>query len=323
MSRIRKTIVTLKDRVGERSPFYVSLIFIDYVFTRIFLKFNLEEYLQYKMYRLRNHAKKEYVSEYDVLHRIPERINHDKKTNELFNNKEQFNRVYHAFIGRCTIDGQNLQEFQQFAKDLDEMIVKPLDSMCGHGVEKIDLRGKNTQEVYDRIYSTRGKSLAEKIIQQHEAIAAFNPDSVNTLRVITLNDGKGGISVPAAAIRIGRSGASIDNFCAGGMAAVIDPEEGIVITGAYDKDNVRYIRHPDTGLVIVGFQIPYWERVLETVRQTAAMTPEVRLIGWDVVVKQNGEINLIEGNISPGARTIQMPIKEGLRKEYRSILGRF
>ena len=53
------------------------------------------------------------------------------------------------------------------------------------------------------------------------------------------------------------------------------------------------------------------------------MTPEVRLIGWDVVVKQNGEINLIEGNISPGARTIQMPIKEGLRKEYRSILGRF
>ena len=324
MGKINSKIRYIKKHIEGCSTVKAYCIFFDYIYTRLVLRFGMEEYMQYKMYRLRNHAKKEFISEYDVLHRIPATINNTPKK-EVFNNKDQFDEAFHQYIGRahCVIDGDNYLDFASFAQDFDEIIVKPLDSWCGKGVEKLCVKGKDLRETYDSIYKNNGKCLVEEVIHQHEAMAEFNPDSVNTLRVITLHDGKGNVHVPCAAMRIGRKGASIDNFCAGGMAAVIDPNEGVIITGAYDKDNVLYIRHPDSGLIIVGFQVPHWDDVIATVKEAALLIPEVRLIGWDVVVKPNGEVSLIEGNISPGARTIQMPIKEGLRTTYTDILGEF
>ena len=108
------------------------------------------------------------------------------------------------------------------------------------------------------------------------------PDSVNTVRIVTLVTAQGAQMVYAL-VRMGMGGVCVDNVSSGGMYAPVN-EHGQLYRPAFcDKTGKYYERHPVTGTEITGFQIPLFDQALELCR-TASRRVEAHLkyIGWDV-----------------------------------------
>ena len=105
------------------------------------------------------------------------------------------------------------------------------------------------------------------------------------------------------------------------MGAEADLKPGVVFTTAINMENERFIFHPVTGTQIVGFQIPNWDKVLEMVKEMAARVPQVRTIGWDVAVTQDG-CCAVEGNSRCDFLICQMPQNIGRYEELKGLLER-
>ncbi|MBO5299871.1 MAG: hypothetical protein J6B51_07330, partial [Clostridia bacterium] len=98
----------------------------------------------------------------------------------------------------------------------------------------------------------------EECVIQHDAINEINPSSVNTIRIVTLNGPKKN-GIVYACIRIGQNGTDMDNVDCGGMACRIDLESGMISTDGADKQGNVYENHPESGVKLKGFTIPYFE----------------------------------------------------------------
>ncbi len=111
-----------------------------------------------------------------------------------------------------------------------------------------------------------------------------------------------------------------DNVSTGGLVANIDKEYGVIDSYGVDKDSNKFLIHPHTQKQIIGYKIPYWEQVKSYAKQIANMVPNVRYVGWDIVLKENGELLLIEGNNDGGHRVQQISSQKGLWLEYKKLL---
>ena len=71
----------------------------------------------------------------------------------------------------------------------------------------------------------------------------------------------------------------------------------MVCSTGIDKNGNRYVVHPDVGVPIIGFVVPMWDEICNTVLAAAKIVPEVRFIGWDVAVTKDAKVVLIEETI--------------------------
>lgn len=150
----------------------------------------------------------------------------------------------------------------------------------------------------ERVLSLQS-ALVQPLLLQHEAISVLHPSSVNTIRVDTLA-ANSRIEVSAAVLRIGARGSTTDHGTSGGLVAPINLATGVVSRparrmAAFEPDALQYSAHPDTGAPIEGLRIPFWEEVLETIGQGAALLRPLRTLGWDVALTPRGPV-LIEAN---------------------------
>ena len=190
------------------------------------------------------------------------------------------------------IDGVLSRErYDEFVKDKDVIIVKPVDGSGGEGVEKLEVKDGTYEKVRSRI-----PCLVEEAIVQCKEIAALNPTSVNTIRPLTFVRDDGAVML-AAYLRIGRGGV-VDNFCGGGMVCPINIDTGVIEYPAVDGENNVYDVHPETGVPIVGFRIPHFDEIKRLVLEAASVVPQVRYVGWDIAVTDYG-LEMIEGNEYP------------------------
>ena len=166
----------------------------------------------------------------------------------------------------------------------------------------------------------KDKILLEEVLTQNDELAAFNNSAVNTIRIVTLICADDSIRIMAAVLRLSRKGKFADNFHHDGIAALIDIETGLVNTVGVDRKWNRYTVHPDSRKSIVGFQIPKWSEILATVKKAAWVHPEVRYVGWDVTIKGNGEIVLIEGNSGADPDVTQVEDQIGKWPLYEPLL---
>ena len=164
-----------------------------------------------------------------------------------------------------------------------ELIVKPsIESKGGRSIEFINGSGGNGDDV-------------QKVIHQHPQMASLNPDSINSVRVLTLL-WKGEARVLSALVRVGVKGCRVDNpHLSNGVSCVLTPE-GKMIGAAYDRDWNRHWTLPN-GMEIKDFQVPFFDRIVNTVLKLHGRVPHFRLIGWDMTVSEDGEPILIEANL--------------------------
>lgn len=158
--------------------------------------------------------------------------------------------------------------------------------------------------------------VAEELIKQHPIMSELHPESVNTIRILTING-----TIVGATLRIGAGGSRVDNASSGGCFATIDLESGIVTTCGHDFQGNKYLAHPTTGVYIPGFQIPFWVELCDLVGKAVALEINTPIIGWDVAISEDGPV-LVEGNVGPGIRLMQVADKKGKRKWYTQVLKR-
>lgn len=214
-----------------------------------------------------------------------------------------------------------MDKVNDFLKDNLVFVQKPIGLSGGRGIKKLYSTDFDIKDIQEQL--SRGGVIIEGVLEQAKALSIINPSSVNTIRIATMIDGNGIIHVPCASLRIGRKGKNVDNFCAGGLVASIDMETGRISSEAFDKYANSYKLHPDTKIKFMNYQLPYWDDIISTVKEAAKRVPKCRYIGWDVAIRNDGKICLIEGNTRAEARLFQIPQKRGLRKLYEKYLGKW
>jgi len=295
---------------------------LNVLFYRIFYGYSIEQYFRNEFYSFKREKCLTFLSIKNWKNLQSKCCVQQKRS--LVDYKPLFNATFQNFLKRDWVDLETCKEenFYSFVKRNPNCFCKISDGLQGIGAMQVDF---HTQSIDDFWRENHGKKIIlEELIQQHHELAEFNPSTVNTLRVVTFFCADGSVKVLGASLRTGRLGQVADNFHHHGIASTIDVGTGIVITTGIDNQFIRYIKHPDSGKVFSGFQIPHWEQVIEEVKVAAALVPELHYIGWDIAIREN-DICFVEGNTDAAVDVIEMPLKEGMwdkiKPHYMSLLG--
>jgi hypothetical protein len=161
-----------------------------------------------------------------------------------------------------------------------------------------------------------GAVVLQELVRQHAAMDDYAPHPLSTIRVFTLLRRDGTVRLIGAFLRLGRSGAMIDNISRGGLAVDVDVETAELGDGVYElTDRVeRRGTHPDAAMPFRGRRLPRWDDVVEVCTRAARALPQARFVGWDVMITGTGVV-LIEGNWNVRVRTLQAARGAGLLDE--------
>ena len=135
----------------------------------------------------------------------------------------------------------------------------------------------------------------EELVVQHPFMAQLNPDSVNTIRFVTLNINRR-CSVLSAFIRMGAKGSIVDNLSGGNGVLVGLDQDGNVnefgIDRHFDKKN-----NAPTGNPLKGLIVPQYESLKSQIVSFHQHIPFANLIGWDVAIDIEGNPIVLEINL--------------------------
>lgn len=247
----------------------------------------------------------------------------DKQQADVFLDKWTTYEYFKDFFGRDVYNIRELEdldkdEFNQFVSEHPSFILKPVFGTRGAGIQVLHSKTvSEARKVLTKLYNTGVTAIIlEELIVQHDKLAELHKESANTLRVATIRyDDR--VEVIFSYLRMGKGDSVIDNASAGGVFGVINVETG-KIYAACDRLGESFERHPDSGINLIGFEIPRWEEVKQLVTKAAQVLPKVRYVGWDVAVTKTGCV-LIEGN-DKGRWSFQIPKQEGFRGKMNAIL---
>lgn len=229
---------------------------------------------------------------------------YDRSVIEVFDNKSVFIKRFAQYIKHESIysSERSIDEIKTFIEKHGSVIVKPDGGACGQGVFKI------YQDQTDKINTLfedieKGKRyLIEEVIIQNSGMSAINPHSVNTIRVETIIDRKGIPHINNMLAMLGTTTAVINNAHAGGIMCHIDQETGIIDSRGVNPEGKRILIHPESKIVLLGYQLPNWGGIVDYAKQLALVVPDAKYIGWDIVILEDG-YDVIEGNVHPGVCT--------------------
>ena len=135
----------------------------------------------------------------------------------------------------------------------------------------------------------------EKVVQQNVFLSQFNPDSVNTIRFITLNINEK-CTVLSAFLRMGSRGSFVDNLSGGEGVLVGINQEGHLNEFGVDKRFNKIYQAP-TGISLKGMCIPDYARIKQQIVDFHKKIPFANLIGWDVTLDRDMNPIIIEINL--------------------------
>ena len=275
-------------------------IFIDIINCGIKYQAGYMDYKLFEMYLLNKNQRATIITR-GINNEIVKKYNNPDYI-KYFSNKLTFNKKFHKYLNRdwLEVNENNFAEFKEFTDKHHKILVKPLSESCGKGIEIFTINNKNIKEVYNNLLETK-RYLVEEIATQCDEIAKLHPSSINTIRIVTLNQ-----KIVAAFLRIGNNHNIVDNFNHGGLVAPINIETGIIDYLAIDKKGNLYEKHPLTNEPILWFKIPKWPRIKRFAIQASQEIPQIGYIGWDISLNEKGPY-IIEGNEFPGHDLYQLP----------------
>jgi hypothetical protein len=148
---------------------------------------------------------------------------------------------------------------------------------------------------------SRQDCLVQPFVENHPDVARVTNGVLAPLRVVTGLDKHGEAEFVASDIALphGTHEAVAVVLCS------IERETGR-IRGAAMPDDTPVTQHPDTGVPIIGIDLPFWQESVELVRRAhAAAFPRFPFLGWDIALTKDGPI-LLEANSGWGAIFHQM-----------------
>lgn len=264
------------------------------------------DYDLFEMYNLTDEERNTYITR-GRNNELVKKYN-NQEFNYIFRDKGKFNTKFKDYIKRdfIVVNESKKEDVLKFIKKHNIFMAKPVVGTCGKGIEKIDTSKYNSlEEIYEYLTQDNMNYELEELIIQNDLVASIYPNSINTVRIVTIVDDNIIPHIICAYFRIG-NGKYVDNFNSGGMVAPVNEETGEVLDKAIDKQKKLYEYHPATNKLIKGFVFPDWEKALEMVKKASLVVPDMRYIGWDVAFTNKGPV-LVEGNEYPGHDIYQLP----------------
>jgi len=178
-------------------------------------------------------------------------------------------------------------------KEHDEFVYKvAVNSGSGKGVRKFT---SPDDKQIESIINT-GDFIVQDILKQNDFLSNLNESSVNTIRMETLNLNDR-CTVLSAFIRIGAKGSFVDNISGREGMVVGVNEQGFLnqygLTKRYDK-----VSAASSGLGFENLKIANYDQIKSQISVFHQKFPSANIINWDIAIGENGEIVVLEINLS-------------------------
>lgn len=185
------------------------------------------------------------------------------------------------------------------------LFCKLVEGECGRGIFKLEITDGKIYEGEKQITETeaykmltQGRYLAQFTIRQHPLLTSLHPQSINSLRIVTVRSLKDGIiRVWPSILRIGTGKSIVDNTSQGGLCVGINFENNhLKKWGFYKPQFGRKVdRHPDSDIVFADFELPFLKEAQEQAVYFHSLLPGMQSVGWDIAIGEDGPV-FIEGN---------------------------
>lgn len=275
---------------------------------------DFQEYFVFEFYNRNTFGREEFITN-KKRYRYYHLLNADENY-YLFEDKKKTYELFGEYYGRDVLpidSAEDKERFLDFCQNHPTFMYKPVGGAEGRGIQKITVATKEEAESFFDGIIDKGRFLAEEMIKQDDRMAALHKESVNTVRVPAIIC-KGEVRIFHPFLRIGMGNAVVDNNGFGGIAASVDAETGIVYTRGLTKKGRWYIKHPDTGAQIVGFQLPEWDAAVALAKKLTTMVEGTRYIAWDFALTEKGWV-VVEANALGGVCPLQGQDKIGRKYE--------
>lgn len=259
------------------------------------------DYYRFEFYRFNRFERNRYFTFFRYKNIASKLI----KSGAIFADKVKEYDRYTDFIKRkwMATQGASKETLAEFIENHGPCIAKPNRGEQGKGIFLVSSESiKRDTGLIDRLFSEN--YVLEQKLKNCSEFNLINESSLNTLRVYTIfgNDGKP--HVLNMMLRVGKSGSDVDNWGAGGIGYEINLEDGIIHGYGVDKQGNKYIKHPGTNLVMLGFKIPQYSEILRVVKELCLVDTQAKLVGWDIALTPQGP-ELIEMNCPAGHDFLQ------------------
>jgi len=212
----------------------------------------------------------------------------------------------------------------QSGRDLDGFL-KGLQGECGEDVYHLKIeKGKvflqRREVTLDELkQSIKGRYIIQERLQQHSKMAQLHPDSVNTIRLITIRNAETYVAF-SAGVRMGTNRNTRDNWATGGLFASVDLTTGKLLEECFYKPGFgkRVKQHPNTGIVFKDFKVPFFHEAVKMATSLHSFFYGVFSIGWDIAITEQGPA-FIEGNDN-WEISLHQAHEGGLKKAFCSYL---
>lgn len=281
---------------------YREVSFFTYCYNYVRFGCSVDEFNCLKFYERNAKSKKTFVTM--RKNRKLDKLFNTAEVNKILWDKGLFNDYFKQFNHRSYIPINPNTTDEQLADfvnaNITGYLVKPDELYYGKGIYK-----SCGIEELKKLRDSGNSFVVEEIISNCSELAALNPTSLNTLRCVTCLDKNDEVHFITIALRTGGKGAVVDNVLSGGTYYHVDIETGIVDSKGMDAfGNSHYLKHPASEVVMPGFTIPRFGEVKEYVTKLVRHIPDAKYVGWDIAITPDG-LEVIEGNVSPGACSLQ------------------
>lgn len=279
---------------------------------------NFNEYFTFLFPRLSHEGRREFVTEAEknALCQAMSPPEVWRRIWDKWSAYELFGKYYRR--DAVKVDGEtSFGDFEAFLQKHPRFIAKPRLESCGVGVTIYDAAasGFDAAALFAALRETG--VICEELIVQAEPLSLLHPESVNTVRSATLVRDDEPV-ILFTFLRMGRGSSIVDNAGAGGYVALVDTETGLVCTPGTTETHETVLVHPDTGVQILGMQLPRWEELKALSRELALTYPEHPYISWDLALTENGWV-VVEANCQGQFICPQFTTEHGIRsylKQY-------
>lgn len=295
---------------------------IDMEATRVLLPFSLSEYVSFHFAERSIEEKRTFISDKERLE-VLNTIN-DPDEFDAMDNKSMAYRLLSSYYGRDAITVSAPDDypiFKAFCKGRRKFVVKPPCDTMGRGIRVVDVPWIfGRKKLFTSLLDEFGEVLIEELIVAHDSIYALNPDSVNTVRIVTYYDGDKSI-VHDSFMKVGQKGSFVDNGGAGGIFVHVDPKTGMLDTNGCDENGVIYETHPYTNVRFNGYQLPEWDKALSLGLELADKVPGLSYLGWDFTYTKDNKWIVVEGNAKTQFYGQQCTTGVGVREDFLTTVG--
>lgn len=279
--------------IAEENKVKKAKVYFDFFLNAATRGIGYVDYLKGNYINLSNEEKKNYLTKRNYV-RLVKYLN-KRGYQMIFHDKIVFNRIFKDYIGRDFIDIREVgyKGFKKFVTGKENVFAKKHNSFGGDGVKKVNIAGEDLKVLFNQLYNNK-QYLIEDTLIQNEYLDWINPKAVNNVRLVTLlKDGE--VYVVFKTLRI--NAGSEEVISCHDIYMTLD-DEGNVLGNVVDDECNIYKKHPVTGFKFKGAKIPHMDKALELAKSAAKLVPEMRWIGWDVAITEDGAA-IIEGNNYP------------------------